>query len=165
MNRIISSLPVWHLRKYYYRIFGLQIGEGSVMDMSIYILSPKKIVIGRDSHINRGCFLDGRGNIIIGDSVSVSHNVSIVTGGHDFNTRDFAGRFQPVVIKDFVWIGLNVTILQNVVIGKGAIVAAGAVVTKDVDDFAIVAGIPAKVIGKREQVDFDYKCRNEIFFM
>ena len=95
--------------------------------------------------------------ITIGDNVSISHNVSIVTGGHDLNSRDFVGVFKPIEISNYVWIGLNVTILQGITIGKGAVVAAGSVVTKDIPSYAIVAGVPAKIIGERNR-SLEYRC-------
>jgi acetyltransferase-like isoleucine patch superfamily enzyme len=158
MNNIVSHLPWWWLRNLYYRLFGVKIGKNSVINMSQYINMPNRITIGEGSHINRGCFIDGRAGCYIGNSVSISYNVSLVTGGHDLMSNDFAGIYKPIVIKDYVWIGINATILQGVTIGKGAVVAAGAVVTKDIPDFAIVGGIPAKIIGHRKQ-KLDYICQ------
>lgn len=164
MNYIIAYVPFWCIRKLYYRIFGLKIGEGTILNMAQYITTPHRISIGSNTHINRGCFIDGRGGCTIGDSVSISHNVSIVTGGHDYESRSFSGIYIPVTIKDYAWIGINATILQGVSIGKGAVVAAGSVVTKDVEDYAIVGGVPAKVIGTRPQ-DLEYKCKWEVPFL
>ncbi|MDR1896632.1 MAG: acyltransferase [Prevotellaceae bacterium] len=163
-NYIISNIPVWTIRKYYYKIIGMKIGEGSEIHMSLYTLEPRKIIIGQYSHINRGCFLDGRGYITIGNSVSISHKVSLITGGHDKNSPDFAGVFLPIIIEDYVWIGVNVSILQGVKIGKGAVVATGAVVTKDVEPYTVVAGIPAKVIGERSK-ELNYKCSPNASFL
>ena len=73
-------------------------------------------------------------------------------------TDDFCGIFKPIEINDYAWLGVGCTILQNVVIGKGAVVCAGAVVTRNVEDFAVVAGVPAKKIGERTK-SLDYKCR------
>ena len=123
----------------------------------VYFQEVFNLRIGKYSHINRGCLLDARGGIVIGDSVSISHNVSLVTGGHDHQSSIFAGQFKPIVIDDYVWIGIGVIVLQGVHIGKGAVVCAGAVVTKDVGEYEIVAGVPAKKIGERNK-DLDYKC-------
>lgn len=121
-------------------------------------MTPQKISIGNNSHINRGVILDGRGRLFIGDNVSISHNVSILTGSHNINSQKFSAVFLPIYINDYVWIGANATILQNVKIGKGAVICAGAIVTKDVESYSIVAGIPAKEIGKRNN-HLNYKCR------
>lgn len=95
--------------------------------------------------------------MFIGNSVSISHRCNIISGGHDVNSPTFEGDHQPIVIGDYVWIGVGATILKGVTIGKGAVVAAGAVVTKDVPDYAIVGGIPAKIIGERNH-DLKYQC-------
>ena len=96
-------------------------------------------------------------------NVSISHYVRIVTGSHDVQSSHFDYKGAPVVIHDFAWVGIGAMILQGVTIGKGAVVCAGAVVTKDVPDFAIVAGIPAKVVGTRNNA-LDYICRPQELF-
>lgn len=113
--------------------------------------------MGSYSHINRGCTIDARGNIKIGDNVSISHGVFIMTGSHDHQAKDFLGKFLPIDIDDYVWIGVGAVILQNIHIGKGAVICAGAVVTKDVGAYEIVGGVPAKKIGERS-CDLDYHC-------
>ena len=73
-------------------------------------------------------------------------------------------KLAPIVIADNVWLGFGVTILQGVRIGKGAVVCAGAVVTKDIPDYSIVAGVPAKIIGTRS-MNLDYKCSPKELFL
>ena len=80
-----------------------------------------------------------------------------MTGSHDIQSRHFVGLFKPVVIDDYAFLGVGCTILQGINIGRGAVVCAGAVVTKDVKPFEIVGGVPAKAIGKRTE-DLDYHC-------
>lgn len=101
--------------------------------------------------------LDARGGLTIGNSVSISHNVVIMTGGHKANSETFEGEHLPIDIADYVWIGCNAVVLKGLTIGKGAIVAAGAVVTKNVEPYTIVGGVPASVIGHRNQ-NLHYKC-------
>lgn len=163
-NSIVSHIPSWHIRKLQYKLVKMRIGKHSEANMGLYLFAPKNIVIGEYTHINKDCFIDGRGGCTIGNNVSISHRVSIVTGSHDSNNRFFAERHLPIVINDYAWIGVNATILQNVTIGEGAVVAAGAVVTKDVPPFAIVGGVPAKVIGQRNK-DLDYHCSWKIPFV
>lgn len=164
LNYFIEYIPLWWLRKFYLIFFRMKIGKGSTVNMSCCIISPHKIKVGRDCHLNRRCFLDGRGRIIIGDSVSISHNVSIVTGGHDVASINFGGVFKPIIVKNYVWIGMNSTLLQGITIGEGAVIAAGAVVTKDVPPYTIVGGIPARMIGTRRS-DLSYKCNwTEVFY-
>jgi acetyltransferase-like isoleucine patch superfamily enzyme len=130
---------------------GMKIGKKSILNMSLSFFSIHRVSIGQNTHINRKCFFDARAGIIIGNNVSISHQVTLMTGGHDVYSIGFISKYQPIVIKDYAWIGANATILQGVIIGQGAAVAAGAVVTKDVEPYTIVGGIPAKKIGNRNQ--------------
>jgi len=163
-NHIISNIPSWRIRKLHYQLVKIEFGKHSIANMGLYLFAPKNIKIGDYTHINKDCFIDGRGGCTIGNNVSISHNVSIVTGSHDSNNRFFAEKHLPIVIDDYVWIGINATILQNVHIGEGAVVAAGAVVTKDVPPYTIVGGVPAKVIGQRSE-DMEYNCSWKIPFV
>ena len=116
----------------------------------------KGLTIGINSTINPNCRIDPRGNIIIGNNVSISEDVIILTADHDMNSESFGGRNKKTVIDDFVWIGTRVMLLPGVKIGKGAIIAAGAIVTKDVDSFSVMAGIPAKIIKQRPENNINY---------
>ncbi len=158
LNSILPHLPVYRIRNIFYKLAGLRIGKDSVIDRKNYFIAPRRLVLGNNSHINRNCLIDARGGLTIGNSVSISHNVSIVSGGHDINSRDFHGKYYPIHIDDYVWVGVGATILQNVTIGRGAVVCAGAVVTRDVAPYDIVGGVPARKIGQREK-DLDYKCQ------
>lgn len=131
-------------------------GQGTQIDMHNYFLVPRYLKCRSHVHINQGCFIDCRGKIEIGDNVSISHYVKLCTGGHEVNSRIFEGIHMPIKIGSYVWIGIGATILQGVTLGDGCVVAAGSVVTKDVAPYDIVAGIPAKSIGKRT-ANLDYK--------
>ena len=158
LNSVLPHVPVFRLRNMCYKLIGIRIGTGSVIDRKAYIMAPRRLTIGRHTHINRSCLIDARGGLSIGNSVSVSHQVRIVTGGHDVNASDFHGRYLPIAIGDYVWIGVGATILQGVSIGRGAVVCAGAVVTRDVAPYEIVGGIPARKVGKRNR-ELNYKCQ------
>lgn len=159
LNDIVAYIPCWAIRRCCYHLKGMKTGKRTTVNMHNLVKAARNISIGDCCHVNRGVILDGRGGLKIGNNVSVSYNVVLMTGGHDPNSIDFKGRFSPIVIEDNVWIGVNATVLQNVKIGKGAVVAAGAVVTKDVPPYTFVAGIPARAIGNRRE-DIDYKCDN-----
>lgn len=163
-NRLITYIPICTLRKNWYRLFGMKIGFGSQIDMGQYILSPFKIRIGRTSHINQGCIIDGREGIYIGNNVSISHRCSLMTGSHDINSKNFSYKGGPIIIGDNVFIGVNSIILPGVTIGKGAVICAGACITKNVPEYGIVAGIPAKIIGTRRN-DLDYSCKPDHWFL
>jgi acetyltransferase-like isoleucine patch superfamily enzyme len=158
LNDILPHIPSWRCRRFIMRRLKMKIGYGTFIAKRNYIITPQQLVIGHHSHINRGCTIDARGGITIGNNVSVSYNVSIMTGSHDYNNPNFRGRFLPVHIDDYVWIGNNAVIQQNITIGRGAVVCAGAVVTKDVPSFTVVAGVPARPIGQRQK-ELNYLCK------
>lgn len=158
INHISAHIPCWLIRKIFLKMSGMKVGKGSEINMNLYVMNPWHIRIGEHTHINQRVFLDGRAGITIGNNVSISHFVTIMTGSHDIQSSNFQGVFKPVSIEDYAFIGVNATILQGVTIGKGAVVCAGAVVTKDVAPFAVVAGVPAKKIGERNK-DLNYHCK------
>ena len=112
----------------------------------------KNIHIGENVFINSGCKMQDQGGIFIGDNVLIGHNATLLTLNHVEDPEYRADLLpSPVYIGDNAWLGSNVTVLPGVNIGDGAIVAAGAVVTKDVPKDTIVAGIPAKIMRKVEK--------------
>lgn len=148
-SRIISYIPVWFLRKIYLSLLSTKLGKRTRIDMGCTFMDPNRLRLGNNTHINRDCLLDARGGITVGSRVSISHRVVIMTGSHDYNTENFSFVRKTVIIDDYVWIGVGAIVLGGVRIGEGAVVCAGAVVTKDVPPYTVVAGIPAKVIGTR----------------
>ncbi len=156
VNRLISIIPSHGLRKAVYRrILKCKIGRNSYIFMGAWFDSMGNFEMGDNSVINQNCRLDNRGGIYIGKNVSISAEVCILTGDHDPQSPTFAGRIRPVRINDYSFIGTRAMILPGLSIGRGSIVAAGSVVTKDVSDFMIVAGVPARPIGDREK-SLDY---------
>jgi len=109
----------------------------------------KNIHVGENVFINSGCKMQDQGGIYIGDDVLIGHNVCLLTLNHAPEPEARADMYpEPIYIEDKAWLGSNVTILPGIRIGEGAIVAAGAVVTKDVPAGSVVGGVPAKVIKK-----------------
>jgi acetyltransferase-like isoleucine patch superfamily enzyme len=156
-NKIVGYLPSHALRKLFYRaVMRFQIGPGSYIFSGARFDTRGNFALGEDSTINDHCRLDNRGGIIIGDHVSISSEVCILTADHDPHSPVFAGREREVRIEAHAFIGTRTMILPDVKIGRGAIVAAGAVVTKDVAPLAIVAGSPAREIGRRDPT-LDYR--------
>jgi maltose O-acetyltransferase len=132
-------------------------GEGTGVQMGCRFLNARKVHFGERNVINFGCLLDGRKfQIRTGSDVSIGPEASILTLGHDPHSPDFSDRGGDVVIGNRVWIGYRAIILPGVTIGDGAVIGAGAVVTKDVEQFAIVAGNPARKIGDRNK-DLNYQ--------
>ena len=112
---------------------------------------PRGISIGKNVGINEWVFIDGYGGVCIGDNVLIAHGASIVSEDHGINDLEIPIRDQikvaaKVTIGNDVWIGMGAKILKGVTVGKGAVVGAGAVVTRDIPEYAVVAGIPARII-------------------
>ncbi len=128
---------------------------GRKVDKSFRLFPPfytdcgKNIKVGKKVFINACCKFQDQGGIEIGNGVLIGHNVTLATLNHDERPSHRQNIYpKPIKIGDYVWIGSNATILAGVTIGNGAIIGANAVVTKDVPENTIVAGIPAKVIRK-----------------
>ena len=126
---------------------------GKPIDKSFSMFPPfytdfgKNITIGKNVFINAGCHFQDQGGIIIGDGTLIGHNVVLATLNHGFRPEDRGTLYPaPIIIGKNVWLGSNATILPGITIGKNSIIAAGAVVTKDVPENVITGGNPAKII-------------------
>ena len=163
-NRIVARVPSHTLRLAFYRhVLKCEIGPGSHIFMDAWFDSKRRFQMGANSVVNQRCRLDNRGGITIGENVSISAEVCILSADHDVQSRNFAGRERAVVIEDYVFVGTRAMLLPGVHLGRGAVVAAGAVVTRNVEPYTIVAGVPAKPIGTRSQ-DLDYHARYDRLF-
>lgn len=152
----VGYIPLHHVRRLFYRAGGMQIGSGSTVHMGTRFYNPQHIVVGDDTVIGEGAVLDGREKLIIGNHVTIATDVMMYNCAHDISDSNFSPKSAPVVIEDYVFIGPRAIILPGVTIGKGAVVAAGAVVTKNVDPLTIVGGVPAKPIGQRHEKSLNY---------
>ena len=121
------------------------IGENSTITTPFAGAAFDKIKIGKNVFINNNCLAMARGGITIEDDVMIAGNVQLLSNNHDEYQRQILV-CEEIVIKKGVWIGAGASVLPGVTIGKYAIVGAGAIVTKDVPDYAVVVGIPAKVV-------------------
>ncbi|OGE34323.1 hypothetical protein A3A14_04550 [Candidatus Daviesbacteria bacterium RIFCSPLOWO2_01_FULL_43_38] len=157
MVRLAGFIPSHIIRKFIYRCAGVKIGRKSYIHMGAQFFYPAGVRIGRNTIIGQGVFLDGRDKLQIGDHVDIASEVMVYNSEHDINAEDFHATVAPVAIGDYVFIGPRAVILPGVKIGKGAVIAAGAVVTEDVPEYAIVGGVPAKVIGERRLKDLHYR--------
>lgn len=165
---ITGYLPSHYLRRFIYRFWGIKIGKGSTIHMGAHFYYPPNISIGQDSIIGEGVVLDGRDKLNIGSHVDIASEVMIYNAEHNVNEENFAGVENavkaPVVIEDYVFIGPRAIILPGVTIKKGAVIGAGAVVTKNVEEFKIVGGVPAKEIGERQNKNPNYKLGRAAWF-
>ncbi len=157
-NHGVNRIPSFRFRHLWYRaVLGVHLGPASGIHLGCYIWfnGPGQLrregllTIGHHTRINRNCCLDARGGLSIGSNVSVSPDVTILTMQHGGDDPEFRAVVQPVTIGDHVWIGMRAMILPGVRVGRGAVVAAGAVVTRDVAAGDVVGGVPARPIGRR----------------
>lgn len=163
-NNFVAHIPFHCVRLYFYKtVMKAKIGKRSSIYMAAWFDTPGGLVIGSNSTVNQRCRLDSRGGLYIGNNVSISAEVCILTAEHNVQAPDFAGIQDQVRIEDYVFVGTRAMILPGVTLGKGAIVAAGAVVTKNVEPCTIVGGVPARILGKRNDA-FEYDAFYRRFF-
>lgn len=148
----VMSIPSYWVRHFFLRkVCKLKLGENTSILRHVRFICAYNVQIGDNCVLNSYCQLDGRvSKIIIGNNVDIAQETNIWTLEHDPNSDTHYGKGGDVIIDDYVWIASRVTILPGVHIKKGAVVASGAVVTKDVPEFAIVGGVPARIIGHRD---------------
>jgi acetyltransferase-like isoleucine patch superfamily enzyme len=144
-----NVIRVWYVSKIlkimkYHRLSKIQ--------PNVYIGNSTNIKIGTNCQINENVFIQGA---IIGSNVMIAPGVSILNSKHNVDRIDIPMNMQGAtkeinpIIKDDVWIGRNVIIMPGITVNKGTIIAAGAVLTKNTEEYGIYAGIPAKLIKKR----------------
>lgn len=165
----IGHIPSHTIRNMIYKyVFMINMGKNSIIYYGAEIRCHSRLKIGKGSIIGDKCILDARNGIAIGDNVNMSTNVSIYTEQHDHRDSYFRSNSDfsfGVRIGNRAWIGPNVIVLHGVTIGEGAVIAAGAVVTKDVQPFDIVGGIPAGKIGERNRdLRYDFNGRYIPFY-
>lgn len=156
VNMIWNKLPSRHLRKLAYIVLGAKLGKGTFPCRRVEVLLP--LGLNLSSRVTVGWFaeLDARGGISVDHDTNISSHVKMITGSHDINDPDFTADFKPIKVGHHCWLGTGDTILQGVTIGDGAVVAAGAVVTKNIPSYEVWGGVPAKFIKKRQK-NLNYK--------
>lgn len=145
---------IWPISKQFWKASLGAMGNNVRIMRGTKAVSPNNIRLGENVYIGERCALYGYANITIGQNALIAREVIILTRNHIFSSLDSPIRDQgysvsPVTIEEDVWVGARVTILPGVTIGKGSVVAAGSVVTKDIPEYAIVAGIPARQVKSR----------------
>lgn len=148
---VFSSLRVW----YFERVLKIMAkgGNAAMVSRDVYIANGKRVRFGTGCRINENVYLEAAE---IGDDVMIAPNVALLSRMHSHNRTDIPMSLQgyederPVIVGNDVWIGRNVVVMPGVKIGTGSIVAAGAIVTKDVPSYSIVAGVPAQKIKDRK---------------
>jgi len=156
------------LRAAAWRLAAKKIGHKVYIFSGVRLLFPGNVSIGNCCCINHGTDIGGVGGVEIGNYVLIGPNCQILTAHHKYTSWEKPISYQwidtaPVKIGDDVWIAANAVILPGVTVGRGAIIGAGAVVTKDVDPFAIVGGVPARLIKYRFDEDTRKKAEAMVF--
>jgi acetyltransferase-like isoleucine patch superfamily enzyme len=147
----IMYVPFYAVRRFFVEQTIQQLGKGGFIMMKVEFRNGKNIRIGEGCFVNKYTLLDGRGGqLTIGNHVDIAQEVNIWTLSHNPHDDLHAVFGRNVTIEDYVWIASRATIMPGVCVGRGAVVAAGSIVTKDVPPMAIVAGAPAKIIGERK---------------
>lgn len=157
--RLLSEagfIPSHTVRNWLYRGAGLRLHPTSSLHWRAEFYAPERIEIGPHCTIGDSAFLDGRSGLTIGACVNLGSHVSIYTRQHDVDDPDFAEVGAPVRIEDHAWVSSHSILLPGVTVGEGAVVAAGAVVVKDVPAYTLVGGNPARHIRDRSR-DLRYK--------
>lgn len=153
---IIKHIPSQSLRKNLLSWKGASIASQVSIFSSVNIRCPKNLKIGKGCSIGPKVLLDARMGLEIKENVTIAYDAIIWTLQHEMNSSDFHGKGAPVVIEDYAWICSRAIVLPGIRIGKGSVVASGAVVTHDVEPFTVVGGIPARIIGHRSVSELDY---------
>jgi acetyltransferase-like isoleucine patch superfamily enzyme len=158
ITSIVPSYVGLRLRASLLRFAGVRIGRGTTIWGKILVAgsddAARNLTIGRDCRINGGCQFDVSAPIDVEDNVTLGHEVLLLTGGHVIGPPGRrAARLtrEPIVIRRGAWLGARVTVLPGVTIGAGSVVAAGAVVTRDVPPDTVVAGVPARHLHDLDQ--------------
>lgn len=154
-NIFINKIPSRHIRKWFYQLLGAQIKHDTYLCRRVEILLPKGLKL--DERVAVGWFaeLDARGGIHVEHDTNISSHVKMITGSHDIDDLNYTADFKPINVGHHCWIGTGAIVLQGVNIGDGAVIAAGAVVTKDIPAYEVWGGVPAKFIRKRTK-NLDY---------
>ncbi|OAO24847.1 MULTISPECIES: acyltransferase [Mammaliicoccus] len=142
------------LKEIYLKLWGNKVGKDNVFYPGIFIMPPKNMKLGSNIDFAKDVLITTKGGIEIGDRVLIGYSSKILTSNHKIPSnrkRIFTSGHtnSKVIIESDVWIGSNVIILPGVSIGEGSVIAAGSVVTKDVESYSIYAGVPAKKIKDR----------------
>ena len=134
-------------------LFYNQIGENSIIYNQLTVVCPKNVTIGKNVTVMNGVLLMSAGGITIEDNVMIAANVQLISNNHDPYDR-YIITCKPILIKEGAWIGAGVTILPGVTIGKYAIIGANSLVSKNIPDYGVAVGSPAKVIKYLEKEKF-----------
>lgn len=155
-NSVGTHVPFHGVRLGLLRLWGARIGKQTSILTGSTVLGIEQLVVGDACSIGFRCVLDARGGLTIGDATVVASDTHFISARHDVHADDFAAVLEPIEVADHVWIAARSTVLCGVTIGRGAVVGACSLVTRDVEAMDMVAGVPAESIGTRRS-SLDYR--------
>jgi putative colanic acid biosynthesis acetyltransferase WcaF len=148
-NLLITHLPGHRLRLGWLRALGTTIGSGTIVFRGTTVIGAEHLVLGERVQVGFRVVLDARGGLTVAEDVLLSSDSQFLTANHNIASDDFERQVAPIVIADHAWIATRAIVLAGVTVGRGAVVAAGGVATRDVAPLAIVGGVPARHLGER----------------
>jgi len=158
LNHVVARIPFNGIRVKCLELAGVRFEDrrSTGVMLGTQIWSADRLSIGAHSVVNRECRIEAAGTVTIGKTVVISHGVRIQTGSHDIYSEHFEAIYKPITIGDRAWVCEAAIIIGGVTIGEGAVVMAGAVVTKDVAPWTIVGGVPARPVGVRPPIEYKF---------
>ena len=142
-------IPSSSLRVYLLRLFGARVGSDVVIKPAVNVKYPWHLVVGDDCWIGEQAWIDNLTTVELGSDVCVSQGAYFCTGNHDWTDQHFGLRVSPIHVGDGAWVGAKSLLMPGIVVGAGAVVAAGSVVTRSIPPFEIHAGNPARFVKVR----------------
>lgn len=165
IERFIPWLPSKMLRNRLFRLCGVKASKDVHFYPGLSIRNPKGLVIEDGASLGPRCLLDARCGLTIRKNAVIAYDAIIWSLNHDYNDEKFCGKGASTEIGEYAWICSRSIVLPGIKIGEGAIVASGAIVTKDVPPYSIVAGVPARIIGQRDKKNYKYGYRQSLDMM
>jgi acetyltransferase-like isoleucine patch superfamily enzyme len=151
LNHVVNRIPLVGVRMRAYAALGVRFDEVSTANIALGVQMwiGQRLTMGARSTIGQRCYIDARGGVRVESDVSISREAALLTATHLPDDPQFGTELAPVHLERHCWIGVRALVLPGVRVGEGAIVGAGAVVTSDVEPYAIVAGVPARKVRER----------------
>lgn len=153
VNLFVLPFTTWVFRRKIFGWFGMKQGIHCALYARAHYFAPWNIELGQFVCIGPGVELYSKDKIKIGNNVIVSQGAYLCTASHDISSRTMDLITKPITVGDNVWIAAKAIVLPGVTIGEGAVVGCGAVVAKNVEPWTVVAGNPARVVGRRRLLD------------
>ncbi|WP_299231555.1 WcaF family extracellular polysaccharide biosynthesis acetyltransferase [uncultured Bacteroides sp.] len=131
------------------KAFGAKIGKGLIIKNNVCVKFPWKLTVGDNVWLGENCWIDNLDYVTIGNNVCISQGALLLTGNHDYTLTSFDYRNAPIIIEDGAWVGAKSVVCPGVTVHSHAILTVGSIATKDMEEYSIYQGNPAKQIRKR----------------